>query len=508
MQIGIPTESAENEKRVAATPKSVEQFIKLNFTVAVEKGAGLHSSFGDALFEEAGATVADAKTVWQSDIILKVNAPTDDEIELMKPGAFLICFIGPAQNEELLKKLSERKINALAMDAVPRISRAQSLDALSSMASIMGYRAVVEASHRFDRFLAGQITAAGKVNPAKILIIGAGVAGLAAIGTAGSLGAIVRAFDTRPEVKEQIESMGAQFLEVDIEEESSSGDGYAKVMSEAFIKAEMELFMEQAKEVDIIISTASIPGKPAPKLLTEEMVKAMKDGSVIIDIAASSGGNCELTSPGEVVEKYGVEIVGYTDLPSRLPAQASQLYSNNLANLMKLLGKAKDGAIELDFEDEVVRGMTVVKEGGITWPPPPIKVSAAPAPTQEAAPVAIPEKEKMSPTKKRGLVAVGAVLFTWFASVAPADFLIHLTVFVLACVIGYYVIWNVTSALHTPLMSVTNAISGIIIVGALLQIGSDNGWVMFLAFIATLIASINIAGGFLVTKRMLEMFRK
>ncbi|MGL4626713.1 MAG: Re/Si-specific NAD(P)(+) transhydrogenase subunit alpha, partial [Plesiomonas shigelloides] len=406
--------------------------------------------------------------------------------------------------------LAERKINVMAMDAVPRISRAQSLDALSSMANIAGYRAVVEAAHEFGSFFTGQITAAGKVPPAKVMVIGAGVAGLAAIGAAGSLGAIVRAFDTRPEVKEQVQSMGAEFLELDFEEEAGSGDGYAKVMSEAFIKAEMALFAAQAKEVDIIITTALIPGRPAPKLITTEMVASMKPGSVIVDLAAATGGNCELTEADKVVVTDNqVKIIGYTDLPSRLPTQSSQLYGTNLVNLLKLLCKEKDGTINIDFEDVVLRGVTVIKEGDVTWPPPAIKVSAQPQQQAAAKPQAAKVEEKpASPAKKYGLMAAGIVLFGWIANAAPAAFLSHFTVFVLACVVGYYVVWNVSHALHTPLMSVTNAISGIIVVGALLQIGQGHGFVSFLAFIAVLIASINIFGGFTVTQRMLKMFRR
>ncbi|WP_020405187.1 Re/Si-specific NAD(P)(+) transhydrogenase subunit alpha [Hahella ganghwensis] len=509
MQIGIPKEHKPHEKRVAASPDSVRELIKLGFTVVVENHAGGLSSFHDDAYEEAGAKIGEVSDVWQSDIILKVNEPNEQEVELIKPGATLISFLWPAVNEELVKTLAAKKVTAMAMDSVPRISRAQSMDALSSMASIVGYRAVVEASHHFGRFFSGQITAAGKVPPAKILVIGAGVAGLAAIGTAGSLGAIVRAFDTRPEVKEQIVSMGAEFLEVDIEEETGSGDGYAKEMSQAFIDAEMALFMEQAKDVDIIISTASIPGKPAPKLITEDMVKAMKPGSVIVDLAAPNGGNCELTVPGESVDCHGVTIAGFVDLPSRLPAQSSLLYANNLVNLMKLLCKNKDGTINVDFEDIIIRGVTVAKEGEITWPPPPVKVSAAPKPKVAPPPEhEAPVKKGMPPKLKQGLMLGTGVLFLWLASVAPSDFLSHFTVFLLACIVGYHVVWSVTHALHTPLMSVTNAISGIIVVGALLQISSDNTLVMLLAAAATLVATINIVGGFVVTQRMLKMFRK
>ena len=378
MQIGIPRESLAGETRVAATPATVEQLKKLGFEVAIEAGAGLRASFDDAAFEAAGASVV--PNVWQADLVFKVNAPTEAEIAQIKDGATLVSFIWPAQNPELVKKLSERNINVMAMDMVPRISRAQSLDALSSMANIGGYRAVVEAAHQFGRFFTGQITAAGKVPPAKVLVIGAGVAGLAAIGTAGSLGAIVRAFDTRLEVAEQIESMGGEFLKLDFGgEDGASSDGYAKVMSEEFIKAEMELFAQQAKEVDIIITTALIPGKPAPKLITKEMVDSMKPGSVIVDMAAQAGGNCEYTVPGELhVTDNGVKVIGYTDLPGRLPAQSSQLYGTNLVNLMKLMCKEKDGNVAIDFEDVVQRNMTVVQAGEVTFRPPAISVSAVP----------------------------------------------------------------------------------------------------------------------------------
>lgn len=507
MRIGIPKESLAQETRAAATPKTVEQLLKLGFSVAVESGAGKLASFDDEAFEQAGAEIVSADNVWHSDVILKVNAPNDAEIAKLNPGTTLVSFIWPAQNPDLMEKLAARGINVMAMDSVPRISRAQSLDALSSMANIAGYRAIVEAAHEFGRFFTGQITAAGKVPPAKVMVIGAGVAGLAAIGAANSLGAIVRAFDTRPEVKEQVQSMGAEFLELDFKEEAGSGDGYAKVMSEAFIKAEMALFAAQAKDVDIIVTTALIPGKPAPKLITREMVDTMKPGSVVVDLASQNGGNCEYTMPGEVVTTAnGVKIIGYTDLPGRLPTQSSQLYGTNLVNLLKLLCKEKDGNITIDFDDVVVRGVTVVREGEITWPAPPIQVSAQP---QAAKTVEAPKEEAKpaSPWRKYALMALAIILFGWLANVAPKEFLGHFTVFALSCVVGYYVVWNVSHALHTPLMSVTNAISGIIVVGALLQIG-HGGWVSFLSFIAVLIASINIFGGFTVTQRMLKMFRK
>lgn len=508
MRIGIPKERLFNETRVAATPATVTQLIKLGFTVAIENGAGIASSFEDKAYQEAGAEILDLQNVWQSDIILKVNAPLDNEIAQLQDGATLVSFIWPAQNATLLEKLAEKNINVMAMDSVPRISRAQSLDALSSMANIAGYRAVVEAAHEFGRFFTGQITAAGKVPPAKVMVIGAGVAGLAAIGAAGSLGAIVRAFDTRPEVKEQVQSMGAEFLELDFKEEAGSGDGYAKVMSKAFIDAEMALFAEQAKDVDIIITTALIPGKPAPRLITKKMVDSMKPGSVVVDLAAQNGGNCEYTVPNEVfTTDHGVKIIGYTDLAARLPAQSSQLYGTNLVNLLKLLCKEKDGNINIDFDDVVIRGVTVIRAGEITWPAPPIQVSAQPKVAPAAKPQEKPVAKPVSPWKKYGLLAIAFLLFAWLANVAPKEFLSHFTVFALSCVVGYYVVWNVSHSLHTPLMSVTNAISGIIVVGALLQIGSG-GWVSLFSFVAILIASINIFGGFTVTQRMLKMFRK
>ncbi|MFT5757385.1 MAG: NAD(P) transhydrogenase subunit alpha [Alteromonadaceae bacterium] len=515
MNIGIPKEILSGENRVAASPSSVNALIKLGFSVQVQKGAGTKASFTDDEFIAAGASVVTKKNCWQADIIFKVNAPTLDEVTQINDGAHLVSFIAPAQSPDLLEALRVKSITTFAMEMVPRMTRSQSMDALSSMANIAGYRAVIEATHHFGRFLTGQITAAGQIPPAKVMIIGAGVAGLAAIGTASSLGAIVRAFDTRPEVKEQIESMGAEFLALDYEEPEAnaenkgSGDGYAKEMSKAFIDAEMTLFAEQAKDVDIIITTAMIPGKPAPKLITEAMVHSMKTGSIIVDLAAAGGGNCELTVAGKVATINGVKIIGYTDLVSRLPNQSSQLYANNLVNLTKLVCPEKDGTITVNFEDKVVRNMTVVKGNEITFPPPPIQVSAAPV--KPAAPkieIIAKVEEPASQTKKHIVMAVGAALFAWVASVAPADFLSHFTVFVLACVIGYNVVWNVSHSLHTPLMSVTNAISGIIIVGAILQVGNESLLIQILAAVAILIATINIVGGFMVTKRMLKMFRR
>ncbi|WP_448566675.1 Re/Si-specific NAD(P)(+) transhydrogenase subunit alpha [Thalassotalea ganghwensis] len=515
MIIGIPKETRKGENRVASSPSAVNALIKLGFDIQIQKGAGNKASISDEEFVASGAAIVAKKACWQADIVFKVNAPTLEEVEQMKDNAYLISFIAPTNNKELLDKLKQKSITTLAMDMVPRMTRSQSMDALSSMANIAGYRAVIEATHHFGRFLTGQITAAGNLPPAKVMIIGAGVAGLAALGTAGSLGAIVRAFDTRPEVKEQIESMGAEFLELDFKEEegSGSGDGYAKEMSQAFIDAEMALFAEQAKDVDIIITTAMIPNKPAPKLITEDMVKSMKTGSVIVDLAAAGGGNCELTVPDKVTNADGVKIIGYTDLVSRLPNQSSQLYANNLVNLVKLICPNKDGKIDVNFDDEVIRHMTVVNQNEISFPPPPIKVSATPSKpavqSKDTKSTQVANEEKTAnPFIKYGILVLAAMLFGWIASVAPADFLSHFTVFVLSCVIGYYVIWNVSHSLHTPLMSVTNAISGIIVVGALLQVGSDNLVVQVLAGIAILIASINIFGGFFVTKRMLKMFRK
>lgn len=511
MKIGIPKESAALETRVAATPSTVAQLKKLGFEVVVESGAGEAASLTDAAYTAAGAIVADAAEVWASPLIYKVNPPGESEAAALKAGQTLVGFFWPAQNPELVQQLADKQVNVLAMDMVPRISRAQALDALSSMANISGYRAVIEAANAFGRFFTGQITAAGKVPPAQVLVIGAGVAGLAAIGTANSLGAVVKAFDTRLEVAEQIESMGGQFLKLDFPQEAGgSGDGYAKVMSEEFIAAEMKLFAEQAQQVDIIITTAAIPGKPAPKLITKEMVESMKAGSVIVDLAAATGGNCELTRPGELfVTDNGVKIIGYTDMANRLAGQSSQLYATNLVNLTKLLSPNKDGEIALDFEDVIIRNMTVTRDGEITFPPPAIQVSAAPQQAAaQAAPVAKPEQKPVPAWKKLAPAVIGALAVLWIGAVAPAAFLNHFIVFVLACVIGYYVVWNVSHSLHTPLMSVTNAISGIIVVGALLQVGQGNGVVSLLAFIAILIASVNIFGGFYVTRRMLNMFRK
>ncbi|TDJ57902.1 MAG: Re/Si-specific NAD(P)(+) transhydrogenase subunit alpha [Nitrospina sp.] len=518
MKIGIPKEVHPGERRVATTPDVIPHLLKLGFEVAVQSGAGAEASFSDAAYTKSGATVvADAKALWESsDIIFKVRAPEynpdldTEEVDLLRAGQILISFIWPAQNPDLLKKLADKKVTAIAMDSVPRISRAQKLDALSSMANIAGYRAVIEAAQHFGRFFTGQITAAGKIPPAKVMVIGAGVAGLSAIGTAQSMGAIVRAFDTRPEVKEQVESMNAEFLELEFEEEGSGTGGYAKVMSKEFIEAEMALFAEQAKEVDIIITTALIPGKPAPELITPEMVASMKNGSVIVDLAAEQGGNCKLSEAGKVVKVHGVSIIGYTDLPSRLATQSSQLYGTNLRHLMTDMCKAKDGNAVVDFEDEVVRGATVVKNGEVTWPPPAPKLSVAPPKPKEEPAVEKVAAAAEKPSAKGPMMAfaIGGLALFGLGAVAPPSFMAHFTVFVLACFIGYMVIWNVAPALHTPLMSVTNAISSIIIIGALMQISSSDNLIMWIAGATVLLTSINIAGGFAVTRRMLEMFRR
>lgn len=512
--IGIPKEIYPNECRVAATPDTAKKLQALGFEILIESGAGVAANFSDDAYREVGCKISpDAPTLWgESDIVLKVRPPENEETELLSDGGTLISFLYPAQNSELIDKLATRHATVLAMDAIPRISRAQKMDALSSMANIAGYRAVIEAANNFGRFFTGQITAAGKVPPAKVMIIGAGVAGLAAIGAARSLGAIVRAFDTRPVVKEQVESMGAEFLELEFAEDGTGEGGYAKVMSKEFIEAEMALFAAQAKEVDIIITTALIPGKKAPTLITEAMVSSMKDGSVVVDMAAEQGGNCEVTKPGEAYSYKGVTIIGFTDLPSRMASQSSQLYGTNLWHLLKDMGGSKD--YKVDFEDEVVRGALILHEGQVTWPPPKISNPSpqpqATPPTQAATPAVAAKEEKASKSSS-GLLwpALAALALIGVGAYAPSSFLSHFTVFVLACFVGYQVIWNVTPALHTPLMSVTNAISGIIIIGGMLQIsGPLNSPTTILGAIAILVGTINISGGFLVTQRMLKMFQR
>lgn len=509
--IGVVAESGPSERRVAATPATVGKLIGLGYRVVVESGAGTRAEFSDAAYADAGADLVDGDTAWSSDVVMKVAVPTETEVARLRPGATLVGLLAPAQNERLLSVLAERGVTALAMDAVPRISRAQSMDVLSSMANIAGYRAVIEAAHHFGRFFTGQVTAAGKVPPAKVLVAGAGVAGLAAIGAASSLGAIVRATDPRPEVADQVKSIGGEYLPVEVpdEEKVVSTDGYAKATSEAYDRAAAALYSAQAADVDIVITTALIPGRAAPRLLTAADVASMKRGSVIVDMAAAQGGNVEGSVADEVVvTENGVTIIGYTDLAGRLPAQASQLYGTNLVNLTKLVTPDKDGRWALDLDDVVQRGVTVARDGEVLWPPPPVQVSAAPA-AAAAEPLEPPaEKKKLSPRARLGLIATGMALLLLLTAVAPGDIPRHITVFVLAIVIGYYVIGNVHHALHTPLMSVTNAISGVIVVGALLQIGIDNTVGQVLATIAILVASINVFGGFAVTRRMLGMFSK
>lgn len=507
MIIGVLKEAQAGETRVAATPATVAQLLKLGYDVVVESGAGELSSFADEAYVEAGATIGDPLA---ADIVFGVNAPTKEQRDALKPGATLVAILNARLDQELVDDLAARPITALAMETVPRISRAQSLDVLSSMANIAGYRAVIEASHAFGRFFTGQVTAAGKVPPAKVLVVGAGVAGLAAIGAAGSLGAIVRATDPRPEVADQVRSLGGEYVAVSDDTEVST-TGYAKEMGDDYKAKEAALYAEQCKDVDIIITTALIPGRPAPRIITAEMVASMKPGSVIVDMAAQNGGNVEGTVKGEkVLTDNGVTIIGYTDLAGRLPAQASQLYGQNLVNLMKLMTPAKDGALVLDFEDVVQRGITVVRDGELTWPPPEVAVSAAPAAAPAAAPVEAKEpKAPMSAGKKVGVVLAGIALFWLLNAMAPTDELRrHFTVLMLSIVIGYYVIGKVAHALHTPLMSVTNAISGVVVVGALLQVSADDNLVRGLSAAAILLASINVFGGFAVTRRMLAMFSK
>ena len=525
MTIGVPRETFAGEKRVATVPEVVEKLTKLGFAVCVESGAGEAASFSDEAYRAAGASIApDATSLYAgADLVFKVRAPDATELGLLREGSALISFIWPAQNPELMQQLAGRSLTVLAMDTLPRqLSRAQKMDALTSTASISGYRAVIEAANAFGRFFNGQVTAAGKIPPARVFIAGAGVAGLAAIGTAANLGAIVRANDTRAEVADQVTSLGGEFVKVDYEEEGSGGGGYAKVMSEGFQQAQREMYAREAREADIIITTALIPGKPAPRLITAEMVRSMKPGSVIVDLAAEQGGNCELTEPGQAVVRHGVTIIGYTDLPSRLSRQASTLYSTNLLRLTEELCKAKDGVIDVNFEDDAIRGLTVVRQGEITWPAPPPKLPPAPAPKPAAA--ATPAKksghghgasEPASGKTLAGMFVVGAVLFGLVGLYAPASFLAHFKVFVLACFVGYMVVWNVTPSLHTPLMSVTNAISSIIAVGALIQVAPPGGdgsrpdeLIRWLAVAALALTAVNMFGGFAVTRRMLAMFRK
>jgi NAD(P) transhydrogenase subunit alpha len=506
-RLGIVKEG-KGETRVAATPDTVAKLMALGYELVVERGAGAASSFPDSQYTAAGAVVSDTKKAWASDIVMKVNAPTDDEIARMEPGTTVISLMSPALRPELLDSLASRGLTALALDAVPRISRAQSMDVLSSMANLGGYRAVIESAFEFGRLFTGQVTAAGKVPPAKVLVAGAGVAGLAAIGTASSMGAIVRATDPRPEVADQVKSIGGEYVAVEVDEKMASSDGYAKATSEAYDRRAAEIYSEQAREVDIIITTALIPGRPAPKLLTEADVASMKPGSVIVDMAAGMGGNVAGSQAGKrIVTENGVVILGYTDLPGRLPQQASQLFGTNMLNLLKLLTPEKDGKLTIDFDDVVQRSVTVVQDGAVTWPPPPVQVSAAPA-AVAAEPVVVAEKRQMSARQKGLLKGLGLAIVLAVTAFAPAPLPQHFLVLMLSVVVGFYVIGKVHHALHTPLMSVTNAISGIIVVGAIGQLSSTNVVVQVLAAIGVLLASINIFGGFAVTRRMLKMFSK
>ena len=519
MKIGSPKEIYKGENRIAMTPESAKQLQKLGYECIIETGAGNNSNFSDKNFKDAGVKVVkNSDQLWkESDIILKVRGPAATEVTKMRSGQQIISFIWPGQNKSLLESLNKKKVTVQAMDMIPRISRAQKMDALSSMANIAGYRAVIEASNQFGRFFTGQITAAGKVPPAKVLVIGAGVAGLAAIGTAQSMGAIVRAFDVRPEVAEQIESMGAEFLMLDFETDGSGEGGYAKPASKEFIKKEMELFRSQAPEIDIVITTALIPGMPAPKLWPKEMVDLMKPGSVIVDLAAEQGGNCDVTVPDKMIEtKNKVRVIGFTDLPSRMATQASTLYSTNTRHMMDDLTPNKDGIPFINMDDDVIRGATVVHNGEITFPPPKPKIAAIAKHINENIKLKTPEEltqEKINAERKAGItqfvsLVIGACL-TWLIGMyAPADFMQHFIVFILSCFVGFQVIWKVSHALHTPLMAITNAISGIIILGALLQMETANNIVSVLALISIFIATINIVGGFMVTKRMLAMFQR
>jgi NAD(P) transhydrogenase subunit alpha len=538
MKLGIVNETLPDERRVAASPGIVAKWVKGGWEVAVERGAGSGASYPDTQYEAAGATIVDRATAWHSDIVLKLRPPDAGEVDQLREGGTLISYILPAENTELVDKLAARKVTVLAMDQVPRISRAQKMDALSSMANISGYRAVIEAANRFGSFFTGQFTAAGKVPPAKVLIIGGGVAGLSALGAAKGLGAIVRAFDVRAAVEDQVKSLGGEFLTITIKESGEGQGGYAKEMSKEFLDAEYALFRAQAKEVDIVITTALIPGKPAPKLWFTDMVELMKPGSVIVDLAAERGGNCELTRPGEVTVHKGVTIVGYTDLPSRMAHVASDLYGANLGHFLDEMGGAK--GYKVDHDNDAVRPALVLEAGEKRWPPPPAKKVEPPKPAAApvavakpaAAPAARPAPEKKShghgaparaPSKTSGVVmaVIGLVLAAVWAYLrlggsdinAVADpplvaLLQHLTVFVMAVFVGFQVVWNVAPALHTPLMSVTNAISGIIVVGGLLGAQGRLTGAAGVAVVATLFATINIAGGFLVTRRMLAMFRK
>ncbi|MGO7365762.1 Re/Si-specific NAD(P)(+) transhydrogenase subunit alpha [Rhizobium leguminosarum] len=523
MLIGSPRERFEGEARVAMTPDSATQLQKLGYQCAIETGAGKRAGFSDDAYRAAGATVVDsAEALFASaDVIAKVRPAESSEVARLSSGKTLISFFYPAQNKDLLDQAKATGANVIAMDMVPRISRAQKMDALSSMANIAGYRAVIEAANNFGRFFTGQVTAAGKIPPAKVLVIGAGVAGLAAVGTSVSLGAITYAFDVRPEVAEQIESMGAEFVFLDFEEQQQDGaatGGYAAPSSPEFREAQLKKFREIAPDIDIVVTTALIPGRDAPKLWLADMVAMMKPGSVIVDLAAERGGNCDLTLPDQIIiSDNGVTVIGYTDFPSRMAAQSSTLYSTNIRHMMTDLTPKKDGVIVHNMDDDVIRGATVAFQGEITYPPPPPKIQAIAAqkPKENARKLAPEEKRaaeaaafKAATRNQVGLLIVGGLLMLLIGAFAPQVFMGHLIVFALACFVGFQVIWGVSHSLHTPLMAVTNAISGIIIIGALLQI-TVGGWlVTALAAISVAIATINIVGGFMVTRRMLNMFQK
>ena len=515
MTIGVPKEARSGERLVAATPKTVAQLVALGYEVLVEDGAGALATFANADYEAAGARVVTSARVWAADVVTAVNAPTDAEIASLPSGTTLVSVIGPGNHPELVSSLAAQRVTALALDAVPRISRAQALDVLSTMSNVAGYRGGIEAAEEYGGMFNGQVTAAGKTQPAGVFVIGAGVAGLAALGAAVSLGAQVRAFDVRPEVGEQIESMGATFVQAKAAQQEVSSDGYAKALTAEQELLTQEMYATESARADIVITTALVRGT-APRTITAAMVAAMRPGSVIVDLAASGGGNCELTVAGEkVVTDNGVIILGYTDLTSRMPKHTSQLFGTNVVNLMKLLTPKKDGRLTLDLEDPVQRGMTVSRAGEVLWPPPPVQVSAAPA-SAPAAPVEDPAvvaarvaAAKAAKARRRMVGSVSAALLVILAvTFSPASFTGYFTVFALAVVVGFYVISGVSHSLHTPLMAQTNAISGIILVGALLQLGSTNIGVTIMSFVAASIASINIFGGFLVSYRMLGMFRK
>jgi len=525
MKIGTPKETFVGERRVGMTPESAVALHKLGHECLIESGAGVAAGFSDASYEAAGVgVVKTAAALWKAaDVVAKVRAPDDAEMKRLREGQTLVSFFSPVADEAKMVQAAKKGATVIAMEMIPRISRAQKMDALSSMANIAGYRAVIEAGNNFGRFFTGQITAAGKVPPAKVLVVGAGVAGLAAIGTSTSLGAITYAFDVRPEVAEQVESMGADFVYLDFEEEQKDGatsGGYASVSSPEFREAQLAKFRELAPEIDIVITTALIPNREAPELWTEDMVAAMKPGSVIVDLAAEKGGNCKLTVMDEkIVTENGVTIIGYTDFPSRMATQASTLYATNIRHLLTDLTPEKDGVIHHNMEDDVIRGATIAHGSEVTFPPPPPKVAAIAAAPQRPAVKELTHAEKRAAetaafkaqTRSQiTLLGVGGALVLGVGLIPgmPASFMQHFIVFVLSVFIGFQVIWNVAHSLHTPLMAVTNAISSIIVLGALIQVGSSSLLITLLGALGIFMASVNIFGGFLVTRRMLAMFQK